>query len=52
MTREEKQELEKLIDAAIDGSLATNDDELYEDAQRDMNRIQELLDKIQVSPNE
>ena len=48
MTKQEFDELSTLIDIAIEGSLATDDEELYDDAQADIVRIDELLRKIQI----
>ena len=46
MNEQEFKELNNLIDTAIEGSLATNDDELYADAQSNIKRIYELLKKV------
>jgi hypothetical protein len=48
MNKQEFEELSKLIDIAIEGSLATNDEELYADAQDNIKRIDELLKRIQL----
>ena len=47
MTREQKEEFGKLLESAIEGSLATNDSELYEDAQNDIARLCELFELIE-----